>query len=287
MKLLIDPLEASGRECVRDLIPTSGAYVATLRGLSVDTRLLEVLPDRLWLELYAYECLERLRELALDEPDTIRVALWPGALVNAADIGPNAWFELESMFPAFSSVQVQLRDANLTASAMRCFLGDLRVDVQEYMSELGAWAHNHGYDVTCAPYRTSSLLLIEGGHLLLEWRPASKSVSPSCWDSPGGHSKQAESSTETLHREVREELGIEVEHTTCIAVLDAEDAASGRRYQHSYFTAERYSGTVSARDGQELRWWDISDLTKHKESERPFHPLLLRVLKDALAAGRI
>jgi 8-oxo-dGTP diphosphatase len=53
-------------------------------------------------------------------------------------------------------------------------------------------------------------VMIESGKLLLGRRVATRMYYPDCWDIFGGHVEEGESQQSALHREIFEELGVEV-----------------------------------------------------------------------------
>lgn len=62
-------------------------------------------------------------------------------------------------------------------------------------------------------------LLARAGRVLLVHRSSSKRWYPNVWDFPGGHLDPGESSREALVRELREELGIEIDPPIGTALL--------------------------------------------------------------------
>ena len=94
-------------------------------------------------------------------------------------------------------------------------------------------------------------ILWENGRFLAALRPLDKPRG-GFWEFPGGKREPGESMEETLCRELREELGVEV-----------EKALPWRVVQHEYkdvcvelhfFHVPVFTGRPSAEDGQTLRW---------------------------------
>lgn len=103
---------------------------------------------------------------------------------------------------------------------------------------------------------TAGGFLIRAGSVLIERRADDKPSYPGLLDSPGGHVDPGETPDETLVREMREELGIELEEYFLGMVIDDLDAASGTRYRHFIFGITRWRGEPRAVEGQALRWID-------------------------------
>lgn len=91
------------------------------------------------------------------------------------------------------------------------------------------------------------------GRVLLARRPEGKSMA-GLWEFPGGKVEPGERPEETLIRELAEELGIEVKEA-CLAPLTF--ASHGYENFHllmPLWICRRWTGFVTGREGQELRW---------------------------------
>ncbi len=113
-----------------------------------------------------------------------------------------------------------------------------------------------------APRRVHVLvgLIADGqGRWLVNQRRAGTHMAGS-WEFPGGKSQPGETPFATLHRELEEELGIDV--------LDAE---AWFELAHDYpdkqvrldiWRVRRYSGEVTAREGQALKWLTLAEFAQ-------------------------
>jgi mutator protein MutT len=95
------------------------------------------------------------------------------------------------------------------------------------------------------------------GRVLIAQRPAGKHLAGS-WEFPGGKIEPGETRTGALARELREELGVEIEHPRPLL-----------RLRHTYpygevlldvWVVRRYRGEPRGIDGQALRWCKRGEL---------------------------
>jgi 8-oxo-dGTP diphosphatase len=91
------------------------------------------------------------------------------------------------------------------------------------------------------------------GRVLLAQRPEGKAMA-GLWEFPGGKVNPGETPETALIRELQEELGIDVAET-CLAPL----TFASHRYENFHllmplYVCRRWSGTVTAREGQQLAW---------------------------------
>lgn len=102
-------------------------------------------------------------------------------------------------------------------------------------------------------------LFDEEGRILLAQRPEGKSMA-GLWEFPGGKLEENELPESALVRELKEELGIDIA---------AEDLKPMKFASHSYpdfhllmplYACHRWSGELTPREGQSLRWVKPADL---------------------------
>jgi 8-oxo-dGTP diphosphatase len=85
------------------------------------------------------------------------------------------------------------------------------------------------------------------------------------WEFPGGKVEKNESHKQTLYREIKEELGIEIVVEELFVITDAIKI-NCRIILHSYF-AKYISGTIILKDHDELKWVSIKEMKNFIFSE--------------------
>ena len=117
------------------------------------------------------------------------------------------------------------------------------------------------------------------GQVLIAERPQGKHMAGR-WEFPGGKVNRGESERDALERELREELGVEVESAEPLMRLS--HAYADRDVELSLWVIGGYRGTPRALDGQRLKWVAPARLAAEDilEADRPFVAAL-----QARAAG--
>ena len=125
--LWIDPTPTLNGDVRSDLFAAQHEFAGAIAGLRRTTDLLSLLPDQLFLELYAYEMLERLREQNARH-QVCRVPFWPECLFWAANVQAHPCREIERMLPVFGSVVLVDCGEALIAQTAEQVLGGLRFE---------------------------------------------------------------------------------------------------------------------------------------------------------------
>ena len=127
---------------------------------------------------------------------------------------------------------------------------------------------------------TAVALVDRDGRILVAERPANKPVMPGYWEFPGGKMEPGETPEACIHREVKEEIGIEL---GCMAPLSflAENRVhevTNDPYQIIVlvYLCREWKGIPQGLEGQRLKWLRPSDLLTVKllPSNVPLIPLL-------------
>jgi 8-oxo-dGTP diphosphatase len=107
------------------------------------------------------------------------------------------------------------------------------------------------------------------GQVLIAERPAGKHMAGR-WEFPGGKVDPAESERAALERELREELGVEVE--TAQPLMRLTHAYADRDVELSLWIIGGYRGTPRPLERQRLKWVPPARLAAENilEADRPF-----------------
>ncbi len=128
----------------------------------------------------------------------------------------------------------------------------------------------------------SAAALVSGdGKILLQRRPPDKPMA-GLWEFPGGKVEANESPEEALVRELREELGIEVEQDTLVPVAFASEALGEKHLILLLYLVREWVGEPAPLHATELCWADLQSMC-----DLPMPPAdypLIKQLELALSA---
>lgn len=91
------------------------------------------------------------------------------------------------------------------------------------------------------------------GRVLIAKRPPGRSLA-GLWEFPGGKVEAGETPEEALIRELREELGIDVQQPCLAPFTFASHAYETFHLLMPLFICRKWGGEVSPREGQEIAW---------------------------------
>jgi 8-oxo-dGTP diphosphatase len=117
------------------------------------------------------------------------------------------------------------------------------------------------------------------GRVLMARRPEGKPLA-GLWEFPGGKVEEGETPEDTLIRELREELGIEVAKACLAPLTFASHAYADFHLLMPLYVCRRWQGTVQPLEGQALEW-----VRPAKMRDYPMPPAdepLVAVLRDLL-----
>jgi 8-oxo-dGTP diphosphatase len=117
------------------------------------------------------------------------------------------------------------------------------------------------------------------GRVLIAQRPADKAMA-GLWEFPGGKVEAGETPEQSLIRELKEELGIDI-GASCLAPL----AFASHSYPDFHllmplYVCRRWQGTVRGLEGQALKWVRAKDLRNYEmpPADEPLIPPLIEIL---------
>ncbi|MDB5679800.1 MAG: pyrophosphohydrolase [Sphingomonas bacterium] len=104
----------------------------------------------------------------------------------------------------------------------------------------------------------AAALTDSAGYVLMARRPAGKQHA-GLWEFPGGKLEPGETPKAALMRELREELGIEID-PDALAPIAFSESSSGRHMVLLLYRCRSWRGEAQALDAAEIRWVAVDQL---------------------------
>jgi 8-oxo-dGTP diphosphatase len=122
-------------------------------------------------------------------------------------------------------------------------------------------------------------LIDADGRVLLAQRPPGKSMA-GLWEFPGGKVENGERPEQSLIRELKEELGIDVKEECLAPLTFASHLYSDFHLLMPLYVCRRWEGIVEAREAQRLKWVWPHDLRNYPmpPADEPLIPHLTTLL---------
>jgi 8-oxo-dGTP diphosphatase len=122
-------------------------------------------------------------------------------------------------------------------------------------------------------------LIDTDGRILLAERPPGRAMA-GLWEFPGGKVEAGETPERTLIRELKEELGIEVEEACLAPLTFASHTYPDFHLLMPLYVCRRWGGIVTPREGQQLSWVKPNGLRDYPmpPADLPLIPHLVTLL---------
>jgi 8-oxo-dGTP diphosphatase len=124
------------------------------------------------------------------------------------------------------------------------------------------------------------------GRVLIARRPEGKTLA-GLWEFPGGKVEAGELPEQSLIRELKEELGIDVSQACLAPLTFASHSYPDFHLLMPLWICRRWEGIVTAREGQELAWVRPQKLKDYPmpPADEPLIPHLIELLSTPGAHG--
>ena len=126
----------------------------------------------------------------------------------------------------------------------------------------------------------AAVALIDGdGRILIARRPEGKKMA-GLWEFPGGKVEAGETPEQALIRELEEELGIVTKNSCLAPIAFASHSYEDMHLLMPLFVCRIWEGIPVAKEGQTLKWLQISELTEYDmpAADLPLIPFLRDLL---------
>ena len=125
-------------------------------------------------------------------------------------------------------------------------------------------------------------LIDPDGRVLITLRPPGKAMA-GLWEFPGGKIESSERPEDSLIRELKEELDIDVQESCLAPLTFASHAYEDFDLLMPLYVCRRWGGTVAARERQEIKWVRPQQLKDYPmpPADKPLIPHLIELMGPA------
>jgi 8-oxo-dGTP diphosphatase len=122
-------------------------------------------------------------------------------------------------------------------------------------------------------------LIDPDGRVLITRRPPGKPMA-GLWEFPGGKVETSERPEDSLIRELKEELDIDVQESCLAPLTFASHAYDDFHLLMPLYVCRRWEGIVAAREGQEIKWVRPRQLNDYAmpPADKPLIPHLIELI---------
>jgi len=111
--------------------------------------------------------------------------------------------------------------------------------------------------------KTAVAIIINNKKILMEQRRANKTVYPNFLMCPSGHLKTNESPKETITRELKEELNLNILESEELFCINDVDPFSNKEFEHHFLLIKRFDGKIrNSSEAQAIGWYTYKELQK-------------------------
>jgi 8-oxo-dGTP pyrophosphatase MutT (NUDIX family) len=124
--------------------------------------------------------------------------------------------------------------------------------------------------------------LVRDDQVLLGHRRPDKHAYPDVWDLPGGVAESGEPELDTLTRELREELGVEIERSSASRLCRLTATPMQEPVLLSAWLVRAWHGTptnAAPEEHLEVRWFGLAELPELA------HPVVVAALRSVMGPG--
>lgn len=100
-------------------------------------------------------------------------------------------------------------------------------------------------------------VIVSDGHIFLTRRHV-EAHQGGKWEFPGGKVESGETVAEALHRELKEEVAIDI--LACMPLIDIHHDYGDKKVRLEVFLVDNFQGEPSAQEGQEQQWIKVDAL---------------------------
>jgi 8-oxo-dGTP diphosphatase len=100
---------------------------------------------------------------------------------------------------------------------------------------------------------------------------------PNCWDALGGHVDPGETPLECIVREMKEEIGYQLESPKLFNIYDLDDRIECTFWQRANFDIQK----INLQEGQQLKWFSEGEIGAMEDTQIAFgfKPILLEFFR--------
>ena len=117
--------------------------------------------------------------------------------------------------------------------------------------------------------KVATAVFVKDNKVLLEKRKETEDNYAGLWSFPGGHIEREEKPEDTLVREMKEELDVEITDYEFKEVFKDIDPTSKEPYEHNIFICRKWKGDIKyTKEEERIKWVDIYKIPEMEKVSR-------------------